>query len=67
MSFLTEYNTKLITAAEAAALVKSGDWVDFGALNGQIHLLDRALAARVDELKEVKIWSILSNRYTKIL
>jgi butyryl-CoA:acetate CoA-transferase len=67
VSFMTEYKNKLITAAEAAALVKSGDWVDFGALNGQIHLLDRALAERVDELKDVKMWSILSLRYPEIL
>ena len=30
MSYLDEYNDKLISADDAARLVKSGDWVDFG-------------------------------------
>ena len=30
MSFAEEYQNKLVSAAEAAAVVKSGDWVDYG-------------------------------------
>ena len=29
MDFLNEYRKKLITAKEAAKIVKSGDWVDY--------------------------------------
>ena len=35
-----------ITAAEAAGLVKSGDWVDYGAVLSQPDVFDRALAGR---------------------
>ena len=40
-----------ITAAEAAKLVKSGDWVDYGASHGQPDAFDTALAARKAELQ----------------
>ncbi|CEJ11682.1 Succinyl-CoA:coenzyme A transferase [bacterium YEK0313] len=49
-----------ITAAEAAALVKSGMWLDYGFGMGQPDLFDRALAARRDELSDVKIRSALT-------
>jgi acyl-CoA hydrolase len=42
-------------AEAAAALVKSGDWVDYGFGMGQPDLFDRALAARKAELRGVKI------------
>ncbi len=55
MGFDQEYRSKCITAAQAAALVKSGDWVDLaGTINFPI-LIDRALAARRDELSDVKL------------
>jgi acyl-CoA hydrolase len=44
-----------ITADDAVALVKSGDWVDFGAGIGQPDLFDRALARRKNELRGVRI------------
>jgi len=50
-----EYQMKLRTAAEAVSLVKSGDWVDYGLSLAQPILLDRALAKRKNELKNVKI------------
>ena len=49
-----------VTAAEAAALVGSGDWVDYGATLGQPDVFDRALAARAPELRDVRIRSCLS-------
>ena len=67
MSFTAEYKSKLVTADEAVACVKSGDWVDYGALNGQVYTLDKALAKRANELKDVKLWSILTLRYPEIL
>lgn len=52
---LEKYRSKVKTAAEAAKAVKSGDWVDFGFGNGFPELMDEAIAARKDELKDVKI------------
>jgi len=50
-----EYRRKLITAEEAAGLVKSGMWIDFGAICGFPSLIDEKLAERAKELREVKI------------
>ena len=47
--------TQRISAADAAALVRSGDWVEYGAGMGQPDVFDSALAERVDELEDVKI------------
>src|SRR5438093_8591300 len=44
-----------ISADAAAALVKSGDWVDFGAGIGQPDLCDQALARHKGELRGVRI------------
>lgn len=51
-----------ISAAEAAALVRSGMWLDYGFGLSQPDLFEAALAARKDELKGVKIRSSLSLR-----
>lgn len=53
MSFIKDYANKLITAEEAAKIVKSGDWVDYGWTTGTPVAIDRALAARADELENV--------------
>lgn len=39
----------------AAKAVRSGDWVDYGFGGGYPELMDKALAARKEELKDVKI------------
>ena len=52
---LDKYRDKIKSPAEAAKVVKSGDWVDFGFGNGFPELFDEALAARRDELQDVKI------------
>ena len=49
------YQQKLCTAEEAVKLVKSGDWVDYSQTSSFPIALDAALAARRDELSEVKI------------
>lgn len=49
-----------ITPAEAARLVTSGDWVDYGAVLAQPVVFDRALAERRSELRDVKIRACLS-------
>ncbi len=51
-----------ITAEQAAHLVKSGMWLDYGVALSQPDAFDRALAARKDELENVKIRTCLSMR-----
>ena len=46
---------KKITPDAAAALVKSGDWLDYGFGMGQPDLFDRALATRAAELRGVEM------------
>lgn len=58
MNLVEEYRTKLFTPEEAVKVVKSGDWVEFGSFTGQVHLLDKALASRKNELKDVKIRAV---------
>lgn len=55
MSFQVEYKQKLVSADEAVKVIKSGDWVDYGWCNGTPDALDKALARRTDELKNVNI------------
>ena len=51
-----------ISAEAAAALVKPGMWLDYGAVLAQPDSFDRALAARAAELSDVKIRSTMSTR-----
>lgn len=53
MTFLQEYQNKLTTAREAVKIIKSGDRIQFNSYNGVPPALDRALAARRDELQDV--------------
>lgn len=55
MDFSQEYQSKLKTADEAVKVVQSGDWVDYGWCTGTPDDLDRALARRTDELRDVKV------------
>ena len=55
MSFIKEYAQKLVTAEEAVKVVKSHDWVDYGWTTGTQVAVDAALAARADELEDVKV------------
>jgi len=52
----------VISPAEAARLVSSGDWVDYGATLCQPDLFDTALAERAADLTEVKLRATLSLR-----
>ncbi len=56
-----------ISADEAAALVQSGMWIDYGAVVCQPDVFDIALAKRRDELHKVKIRSCLSTRPRAVL
>jgi acyl-CoA hydrolase len=55
-----DLRSKTISAAEAAALVKSRDWVDYtGGLQVPVEF-DKALAARRDELEGVRVRSCIT-------
>jgi acyl-CoA hydrolase len=58
---------RTVSAAEAAALVRSGMWLDYGAALSQPDIFDTALAARNDGLQNVKIRSCLSMRPRAVL
>ena len=55
MSYQEEYRQKLTSAGEAVKVVKSGDWLDYGWTVCSPNALDKALAARMGELKDVNI------------
>ncbi|QNO19168.1 butyryl-CoA:acetate CoA-transferase [Caproicibacterium amylolyticum] len=55
MDFTKEYEQKLTTAENAVKVIKPGDWVDYGWNMATVHDLDIALAARGQELHDVKI------------
>lgn len=55
MDFLKEYRKKLCSPMEAVSVIKSGDWVDYGTHSCFPYLLDKALAKRKDELRDVKV------------
>lgn len=58
---------RVVNAAEAAGLVRSGDWLDYGAIVNQPDVFDTALAARVADLRDVKIRACLSVRPRAVL
>ncbi|MDD5927806.1 MAG: acetyl-CoA hydrolase/transferase C-terminal domain-containing protein [Firmicutes bacterium] len=58
----SEYKKKLITADQAAAMVKDGDRLHFGLGCGSVIDIDKALAKRAKELKDVEIVSTVSIR-----
>ena len=55
MDYTQEYKQKLVSADEAVKVIKSGDWVDYGWCTGTPDALDKALAKRTDELKDVNL------------
>src|SRR5690242_2535315 len=58
---------KTISAGEAAGLVCSGDWLDYGAVLAQPDAFDEALAGRAGELRNVNIRACLSLRPRAVL
>lgn len=54
------YKEKLRTADEAMKNVKPGDWLDYAMFNGKPVACDKALAARKDELSDIKINSAVT-------
>ena len=65
--YAAEYKSKLISPEQAAALVKSGDWVDYGMIANIPELFDAALAKRTEELVDVKVRGGLASRPLQIL
>lgn len=61
-SVAADLAAKRISADDAARLVESGMWLDYGAALCQPDVFDKALAARAGELRGVKIRSCLSMR-----
>ena len=55
MDYQAMYQQKLTTAEEAVKVVRSGDWVDYTWCTNHPIALDKALAARRDELTNVKV------------
>ncbi|CEM61970.1 butyryl-CoA:acetate CoA-transferase [Treponema phagedenis] len=55
MDYSTLYKQKLTSAEKAAQTIKSGDWVDYGWCVNTSVAVDKALAARMHELEDVKI------------
>ncbi len=58
---------RTVSAAEAAALVSSGMWLDYGVSLCQPDVFDQALAARKNELYNVKIRACLSMKPRAVL
>ena len=56
-----------ISAEQAAALVKSGMWIDYGATLCQPDVFDQALALRKEELRDVKFRSCITMRPRAVL
>jgi len=54
------YQEKYRTPEEAVKLVKSGDLIDYGMFNGKPIALDRALAARKDELSDINVMAAVT-------
>lgn len=55
MDYSQDYAAKLCSAEEAVKEVRSGDWIDYGWCTGHPVELDKALAARMGELEDVKV------------
>lgn len=66
MDYQTLYQQKLTTAAQAAEVVKSGDWVDFGWCVTMPVALDAALAKRLPALHDVNFWGGIWMRMPEI-
>ena len=67
MNYRDEYRRKLISADEAAGLVRSEMWIDYGFGCGFPLLIDEKLAKRACELEEVKIRAYMSLTEPQVL
>lgn len=67
MNVLSEYQSKLRTAEEAVKIIKSGNWVDYGFGVTMPIELDKALAARKEELATINIRGMLLMRVPEVV
>jgi butyryl-CoA:acetate CoA-transferase len=67
MSYANEYNSKLVSAEEAVKVVKNGDWIDYGFGHTNPYALDKALADRKEELKDIKVRHCLSLKMPEVV
>ncbi len=67
MDYHEAYRRKLISAEKAAGLVKSGTWVDYGAILSFPYLIDEELAKRAASLEQVKIRGCLALKEPAVL
>ena len=56
MSYQDQYRQKLVSAAAAAAVVKSGDWVDYAWTATTPRAVDKELAKRLPDLYDVNFY-----------
>jgi len=61
-SYGSELKRKTVSAEQAAALVRSGSWIDYGFGVGQPDAFDQALAARISKIDGVKLRGCLAMR-----
>lgn len=67
MNVYEEYKSKLRTAEEAVKIVKSGDWVDYSQTCSFPEALDAALAARKEELRDVKVRNAIAMKPVQVV
>lgn len=67
MDFSRQYSMKLRTPEEAVRIVEDGDWVDYSQTCSFPAALDAALAARRDELRDVKVRNAISMRAVQVV
>jgi acyl-CoA hydrolase len=58
----SELKRRTVSAEQAAALVKPDSWLEYGFGAGQPDLFDKALAARVPQLRDVRVRGCLAMR-----
>ncbi|WP_294025384.1 acetyl-CoA hydrolase/transferase C-terminal domain-containing protein [uncultured Megasphaera sp.] len=67
MDVYQEYKGKYCTADQAVQVVKDGDWVDYGMSCAYPTALDKALARRQGDLKDIKVRNAISCHPVAIL
>ncbi|MCU6714174.1 butyryl-CoA:acetate CoA-transferase [Megasphaera butyrica] len=67
MDVYREYQAKLRSPEQAVQIVKDGDWVDYSHCCSFPAALDKALAGRRDELKDVKVRGSVTCRPVQVL
>lgn len=65
--YAKQYSQKLTTATQAVKHIQPGDWVDYGFVQTQPIALDKALAARKDELSDIKVRGLMMLRPLEII